>query len=117
MAYDENNIFAKIINKDIPSKTVFENDKVYAFEDINPQAPTHILIIPKANVATVNDFSDNQKELIGEMVITAKNIAAERGFAEDGYRLVINCNAKGGQEVYHVHLHLLAGRQLQWPPG
>ncbi|MBD3166227.1 HIT domain-containing protein [bacterium] len=115
--YDPDNIFAKIIRGEIPSKKVFENEKVYAFEDINPQAPIHILIIPKAEIATVNDFTEENKELIGEIFLTAQQIAKEKGISEDGYRLVFNCNRYGGQEVYHAHLHLLGGRPMKWPPG
>ena len=110
-------LFLKIINREIPADIVYEDDEVLAFRDINPQAPEHILIIPKTRIATINDVADEQAALIGRLVISAKNIAKELGVAEDGYRLVFNCNPKGGQEVYHIHLHLLAGRQMTWPPG
>jgi histidine triad (HIT) family protein len=113
----ENCLFCKIINKEIPADIVFENDEVLAFKDINPQAPTHILIIPKKHIATTNDIDNNDKNLMGELIITAKNIAKDMGFAENGYRLNINCGNDGGQEVGHIHLHLLAGRQMTWPPG
>jgi histidine triad (HIT) family protein len=113
----ENCLFCKIINKEIPADIVFENDDVLAFKDINPQAPTHILIIPKKHIATINDIDNNDKNLMGELIITAKNIAKDMGFAENGYRLNINCGNDGGQEVEHIHLHLLAGRQMTWPPG
>ena len=110
-------IFDKIINKEIPADIVFENEDVLAFKDINPQAPTHILIIPKKRIATINDINTNEIELVGKLVFTAKTIASEIGLAEDGYRLVFNCNDNGGQEVYHIHLHLLGGRKMTWPPG
>jgi histidine triad (HIT) family protein len=113
----ENCLFCKIINKEIPADIVFENDEVLAFKDINPQAPTHILIIPKKHISTTNDIDNNDKNLMGELIITAKNIAKDMGFAENGYRLNINCGNDGGQEVGHIHLHLLAGRQMTWPPG
>ena len=110
-------LFLKIINREIPADIVYEDDEVLAFRDINPQAPEHILIIPKIRIATINDVANDQAALIGRLVISAKNIAKALGVAEDGYRLVFNCNPKGGQEVYHIHLHLLAGRQMTWPPG
>jgi len=110
-------LFCKIVDGDIPSSKVFENDNIYAFNDINPQAPIHILIIPKKHIATLNDLNNNQKDLAGEMILTAKYLAQKNGFAEKGYRTVFNCNAQGGQDVYHIHLHLLSGRQMTWPPG
>lgn len=110
-------IFSKIINKEIPADIVHEDDQIIAFRDINPQAPHHILIIPKKQIATVNDIENADAELIGNLVIRAKKIAARLGFAEKGYRLVFNCNKDGGQEVLHIHLHLLGGRQMKWPPG
>jgi len=110
-------IFSKIIRKEIPANIVFEDDEVLAFKDINPQAPFHVLIIPKREIPTINDLEENDANLVGKLVITAKNIAKDLGFAEQGYRLVFNCNRNGGQEVYHIHLHLLGGRQMKWPPG
>ena len=110
-------IFSKIIRKEIPADIVFEDEDILAFRDINPQAPHHILLIPKKEIATINDVESNDAELIGKIVIRAKLIAKELGFAEDGYRLVFNCNKHGGQDVYHIHLHLLGGRQMKWPPG
>lgn len=110
-------IFSKIIKKEIPADIIFEDDDLLAFKDINPQAPFHILIIPKKEIPTVNDVQEEDEKLIGKMVMRAKIIADEMGFAKDGYRLVLNCNRHGGQEVYHVHLHLLGGRQMHWPPG
>lgn len=110
-----NCLFCKIIAGEIPCDKVFENASVFAFRDINPQAPQHILIIPKQHIATTNDTDDVM--LMGELIITAKNIAKELGVADNGYRLNINCGNDGGQEVGHIHLHLLAGRQMSWPPG
>ena len=108
-------LFCKMVAGEIPTDKVYEDDDVLAFRDINPQAPTHILIIPKKHVATMNDTDD--QVLLGQLMVTAKNLAAEQGLAEDGYRVVMNCNSYGGQSVYHIHLHLLGGRQLTWPPG
>ena len=110
-------LFSKIIKREIKADIVFEDDEVLAFRDINPQAPTHILIIPKKPIATVNDLSEEDGTLIGRMVLTAKKLAADEGCANDGYRLVINCNEDGGQTVFHIHLHLLGGRSFGWPPG
>ena len=111
-------IFSKIIRKEIPADIVHESDTVLAFRDINPQAPTHILIIPKIEIPTVTEISGkDHAELLGEMIDTANQLAKTEGFSEDGFRLVMNCGDKGGQEVYHLHLHLLGGRQMQWPPG
>jgi len=106
-------IFSKIINHEIPADIVYEDDEVMAFRDISPQAPVHVLVIPKIEIATVNDIQSEQAELIGKMVLAAQKIAVDEGIAEDGYRLVINCNQHGCQEVFHLHLHLLGGRQLR----
>ncbi len=100
---------------DIKPNIVFEDDNILAFRDINPQAPVHILIIPKAHVATLDDLDNTL--LAGQVVQTAVQLAKAEGLSEEGYRTVFNCNQKGGQEVYHVHLHLLGGRQMTWPPG
>jgi histidine triad (HIT) family protein len=110
-------IFSKIITREIPADIVYEDDRVLAFRDIAPQAPTHILVIPKQEIATVNDLEQSQDSLVGYMVRTAVNLAKQEGIAEDGYRLVMNCNVDGGQAVYHIHLHLLGGRKMNWPPG
>ena len=110
-------IFSKIINKEIPAKIVYEDDDILAFEDIAPKAPIHILIIPKKEIKTLNDIDEQDANLIGRLTIVAKKIAADKDIAEDGYRLVMNCNDYGGQTVYHIHLHLLGGRKLFWPPG
>ncbi len=110
-------IFSKIIRKEIPAEIVYEDDSVVAFRDIAPQAPTHILIIPKTEIPTTNDITEEQEPLLGHMVRVAANIAESEGIARDGYRLVMNCNEHGGQAVYHIHIHLLGGRPLSWPPG
>lgn len=106
-------IFSRIINHELPADIVYEDDAVMAFRDINPQAPVHVLVIPKVAIETVNDIKPDQAELIGKMVLAAQKIAADEGVAEDGFRLVINCNRHGCQEVFHLHLHLLGGRQLR----
>ncbi len=106
-------IFSKIIKHELPADIVYEDDVVMAFRDINPQAPVHVLVIPKVEIATVNDVKPEQAELLGKMVLAAQKIAAEEGIDEDGFRLVINCNRHGCQEVFHLHLHLLGGRQLR----
>tara|TARA_B100002052_G_scaffold93879_1_gene86586 strand:- start:936 stop:1277 length:342 start_codon:yes stop_codon:yes gene_type:complete len=111
------NIFNKIINKEIKADIVFENDKVIAFKDINPAAPIHLLIIPKKNIKTINDIQENDKELIGELFLAAKKIAKDYNIDKNGYRLIFNCNDDAGQSVFHIHMHLLAGRKLSWPPG
>ena len=105
-------IFTKIINREIPAAIVFENDKVIAFKDINPQAPVHILVVPKKEIATINDIKEEDKELIGEVYLAIGKIAAQLGIAEEGYRVIANCNEYGGQEVFHIHFHLLGGEKL-----
>ena len=111
------NIFNKIINKEIKADIIYENDKVIAFKDINPAAPIHFLIIPKKNIKTINDIQENDKILIGELFIAAKKIAKDYNIDKNGYRLIFNCNDDAGQTVFHIHMHLLAGRKLSWPPG
>ena len=106
-------IFNKIIRREIPADIVYEDDELLAFRDIAPQAPVHVLVIPKAEIATVNDIQPGQAELIGKMVLAAQQIAADEGIAEDGFRLVFNCNRHGCQEVFQLHLHLIGGRQLR----
>ena len=106
-------IFSKIIRRELPADVVYDDDDVMAFRDINPQAPVHVLVIPKIEIATVNDIEPGQAELIGKMVLAAQRIARDEGIAEDGYRLVVNCNRHGCQEVFHLHLHLIGGRQLR----
>ena len=110
-------IFSKIINKEIHADILFENDKILAFRDISPQAPVHFLVIPKKEIRTINDINEEDKSLIGELFIVAKEIAKKEGISEKGYRTIFNCNENGGQTVYHIHLHVLGGRQLEWPPG
>ncbi len=112
-----NCLFCRIIDKKIPSKKVYEDEHVFAFEDINPQAPVHILIIPKKHISTTLDITHEDNELIGHLFQAANKIAKDRGVAERGFRLVINCNPESGQTVYHIHIHLLAGRVMHWPPG
>ena len=110
-------IFCKIIAGEIPGDIVYQDDDVLAFRDLNPQAPTHILVIPKEHIATTNDIQPAQAELAGKLILAAQHIAGEEGIAESGYRTVLNCNAGAGQTVFHIHLHLLGGRPLGWPPG
>ena len=110
-------IFCKIIAGDIPSKVVYEDDHVLAFRDLNPEAPTHVLVIPKTHISTINDISESQAELVGRMYLAAKKVAEIEGIAEEGYRTVMNCNARAGQTVFHIHLHVLGGRDMRWPPG
>lgn len=110
-------IFCKIANHEVKARIAFENDHVIAFHDLFPAAPVHLLIIPKAHYSTLNDVPADQAGLLGELMTTAVQLAQELNLAEDGYRLVMNCNANGGQSVYHIHLHLLGGRKLTWPPG
>ncbi len=110
-------LFCKIIEKEIPSKTVYEDKHILAFEDINRQAPIHILIIPKKHISKALDISNEDIEMIGKLFQVANKIAKDRGVAERGFRLVMNCNREAGQTVFHLHLHLLAGRIMHWPPG
>lgn len=105
-------IFSKIINREIPADIVYEDDLVIAFKDINPQAPVHVLIVPKKEIATVNDATAADEQALGRLFVAAAKIAGEAGIAEDGYRLMVNCNQHGGQEVFHLHMHLLGGRPL-----
>ena len=110
-------LFCRIIAGEIPSSKVFEDADLFAFNDINPQAPLHVLIVPKKHIATTNDLTADDDALVGELVRRAAAIANEKGFDQRGYRTLLNCNAEAGQTVFHVHLHLLAGRHLGWPPG
>ena len=110
-------LFEKIVAREIPADIVWENDELLAFRDIEPQAPVHILIIPKRRIRTLNDLEPDDAGLVGRMVLAAADIAKSEGIADDGYRLNLNCNAAGGQSVWHIHLHLLGGRQMTWPPG
>lgn len=110
-------IFCKIARKEVPSKIVFEDADILAFEDLRPQAPVHMMVIPKAHIEKVSDIKEENMRLIGSLVLAAGNIARQKGIEESGYRLVINCNRDAGQEVFHLHLHLLGGRKFTWPPG
>ena len=109
-------IFSKIIDRSIPAEIIFEDDDVLAFNDISPQAPVHFLVIPKKPIATINDIAAADQSLVGKLFTAAATIAKSQGFAEQGYRTVMNCNEYGGQTVYHIHLHVLAGKPLGWPP-
>ena len=110
-------IFCKIVRGEIPSEIVFQDDVCLAFRDINPGAPTHILIIPKEHIATLNDLAPEHESTVGHILLVAGEIAGQMGVAASGYRVVANCNSDGGQAVFHIHFHLLGGRQLTWPPG
>jgi histidine triad (HIT) family protein len=110
-------LFCKIIAREIPGTIVYEDDRIVAFNDINPQAPTHVLVVPRKHVATLNELTAVDDQLIGEMVRRAAAIARERGLSSGGYRTVFNTNREAGQTVFHVHLHLLGGRSFNWPPG
>jgi len=105
-------LFLKIVNREIPAEIVFQDERVTAFRDINPQAPTHILIIPNKLIPTVNEVSEEDEALLGQLLVVARNIAKQEGIAESGYRLLINCGDHGGQEIYHLHMHLFGGRPL-----
>ena len=110
-------LFCKIIAGEISSDKVFEDENVFAFRDITPVAPSHILIIPKKHIAMINELDDHDAETMGQLFISAKKIAKQEGFSESGYRTVMNCGEAAGQTVFHVHMHVLAGRELKWPPG
>lgn len=110
-------IFKKIINKEIPAQIVHEDELCLAFRDIQPQAPVHILIIPKKEIVSMADLTPEDKNVMGHMLVTASEIAQKEGLSQNGYRLVINTNRDGGQSVYHLHMHILGGRPLSWPPG
>jgi histidine triad (HIT) family protein len=110
-------VFCKIVAGEIPTAAVYDDDQVLAFRDIQPEAPVHIIIIPKRHIATLNDLTPADAELIGRMHLAARQVALDLGVANSGYRTLINCNRDAGQYVFHVHMHLLAGRNLGWPPG
>lgn len=110
-------LFCKIVKGDIPAKLIYQDDLVVAFDDINPQAPVHKLIIPIKHIATLNELTTEDNSLVGHLLQTAKHLASELNIADDGYRVVMNCNPGAGQTVFHVHLHLLGGRMMTWPPG
>ena len=113
----DNCLFCNIVAEEIPADIVYEDDSIIAFRDINPQAPVHILIIPKLHISTLNDLKQEHAELIGELILSAKDIAKKEGISDAGYRTGFNCNKAAGQTVYHIHLHLLGGRNFSWPPG
>jgi histidine triad (HIT) family protein len=110
-------IFCKIAEGEIPAQVVYETPEVVAFQDLNPQAPTHVLVIPRKHISTTNDLTEADAPLMGKLYLAAKEVARSEGIAEAGYRTVINCNAGAGQTVFHIHLHLLGGRPMGWPPG
>jgi len=110
-------IFGKIATGEVAADLIYEDDEVVAFRDLQPQAPVHILVIPRKPIRTLNDATPDDAELLGRVMLAAAKVAAQEGIAEQGYRTVVNCNAGGGQTVYHLHVHLIGGRPLQWPPG
>jgi len=110
-------LFCKFASGELDTDVVFETDKVLAFRDVNPQAPTHILIIPRKHIETINDLTESDAEEVGNLFLVAKELAKEEGTCDRGYRVVMNCNAAAGQTVFHMHLHLLGGRIFDWPPG
>lgn len=110
-------LFCKIGAGEIDARVIYDTDELMAFRDINPQAPTHALIIPKRHIASINELQEGDTEIIGKLYLAARDIAEQEGFAEPGYRVIMNCNAAAGQTVFHIHLHLLGGRDFSWPPG
>ena len=110
-------IFCKIAKHELPAKILYEDDQVIAFNDIDPKAPTHLLVIPKRHITTLNDLEEGDEALVGRLKVSAAKLAKELGFGEAGYRVVMNCNEDGGQTMWHIHMHVLAGRSLTWPPG
>ncbi len=110
-------LFCKMVAGDIQPDVVFENESVLAFRDLQPQAPCHFLVIPKKHITSINDLAEGDASLMGQLYLAAKAVAKQEGIAEDGFRTVMNCNADGGQTVFHIHLHVLGGRALSWPPG
>lgn len=117
MISDTDCLFCKFVSGEIKADNVYETDTVLAFRDINPKAPTHVLIIPRKHIATINDLTETDAEAVGELYLAAKEIAKAEGVSDEGYRVVMNCNAAAGQTVFHLHLHLLGGRVFAWPPG
>lgn len=110
-------LFCKILDGEIPAELIYESDTAVAFRDVNPQAPTHVLVIPRKHIATINDIEQDDQEIIGSLYTAAREVAAKEGIADDGYRAVMNCGEGAGQTVFHIHLHVLGGRQMGWPPG
>jgi histidine triad (HIT) family protein len=113
----DNCLFCKIINGDIAAKKVYENEHIIAFNDIDPKAPVHILVIPKKHIRSINELNSSDINLAGEIILAAKKIAKDQGVDSKGFRVVFNTNDDGGQTVYHIHMHIMGGRQMQWPPG
>ena len=114
---NENCLFCKILAGEIPADIVYESDSALAFRDINPNAPTHVLIIPRKHIATINDIDPDDQQVVGSLFSAAREIAEKEGHADAGYRVTMNCNESAGQTVFHIHLHLLGGRSFSWPPG
>ncbi len=114
---ESNCLFCKILAGEIPADIVYESETAIAFRDINPQAPTHVLIIPRKHIARINDIGEDDQSIVGSLFSAAREIATAEGMADEGYRAVMNCNEAAGQTVFHIHLHLLGGRDLHWPPG
>jgi histidine triad (HIT) family protein len=110
-------LFCKFVTGEIQPNVVYEDDEVLAFRDVNPQAPTHVLVIPKRHISSLNDLQTDDADLVGKLYLAAQKVAQDEGIAEPGYRTLINCNAEAGQTVFHIHLHLLGGRPMNWPPG
>ena len=110
-------IFCKISNNELPCTKVFESDQILAFNDIDPKAPVHIIVIPKKHISTINDLNESDRKLMGDLIFSAKIIAEKINVKESGFRCIFNTNSDGGQTVFHIHMHLLAGRELSWPPG
>ena len=110
-------LFCKMVTGEIKPDTVYEDENVLAFRDISPQAPMHVLVIPKRHISTLNDLAEDDAQLAGQLTLAAAKVAEQEGVADSGYRTVMNCNADGGQTVFHIHMHVLAGRNLIWPPG
>ena len=117
MSYDENNVFARILRKEVPAEVLHEDDQCMAFKDAAPQAPSHFLVIPKIPLIRLSDAGEGDRELLGHLLWVAGEVAREQGIAESGYRVVINNGERAGQSVFHLHLHVLGGRELTWPPG
>ena len=116
-APDADCLFCRIVRKELPAKVLFENDRILAFEDIRPKAPVHVLVIPKDHFASLNDAPEGAAALLGEILLRARAIAREKGIGETGYRIVLNTARDSGQEVFHIHFHILGGRPMRWPPG
>ena len=117
MSYDENNVFARILRKELPADVLHEDDRCLVFRDVTPQAPSHFLVIPKSPLVCLADAGEGDRELLGHLLLVAAEVAREQGIAESGYRVVINNGERAGQSVFHLHLHVLGGRELSWPPG